>query len=125
MVKSSRCSRSNSAWATATPTRLLIMRSPSRRFVARLSGHTAAAVLKLYNQDGYRMARARSQAFTARSVLRVARCLGHSESLAALVFEWLPGQSLTEFINAGQMKPETLARVGAALAELHAQDPFD
>jgi thiamine kinase-like enzyme len=96
---------------------------PERRYVARLCGQGTAIVLKLHDQNGYGAAGIRLRAFTSRGVLRLARCLGHSDSVAAWAFEWVPGVSLEELLAAGQVERDTIARVGTALAELHAQEP--
>jgi Phosphotransferase enzyme family len=96
---------------------------PERRAVLRLdSGGEPQAVLKLFTAHGYETARQASQPFTSRGALRLAPNIGHSDRHQILAFGWLPGRLLSKAMRdpsfpAGRLKP-----VGAALAELHAQD---
>lgn len=101
----------------------LLKYKPERRAVLRLdcSGEPHA-VVKLYKSSGYETARRVSQRFNSCGALRVAPVVGQSDQHQALSFGWLPGRLLGTAMkepgfSAGELKP-----VGAALAELHAQD---
>jgi tRNA A-37 threonylcarbamoyl transferase component Bud32 len=97
---------------------------PERRYVAKLSsGEEPRAVLKFYAEPEYRAARDNSQAFESRGLLRLAPRIGYSDRYRVLAFEWLPGKLLREAILDADFDPDTVGTVGAALAELHAQNP--
>ena len=99
---------------------------PERRAVLRLdSGDEPQALLKLYTVRGYETARRASQRFTSRGALRLAPDFGHSNRHQILAFGWLPGQLLSNAILDPSFAACGLEPVGAALAELHAQDPAD
>ena len=99
---------------------------PERRAVLRLdSGGEPQAVLKLYSASevrGYETARQVSQRFTSRGALRLAPDIGHSDRHQILAFGWLPGRLLSNAIRDPSFAASELEPVGAALAELHAQD---
>lgn len=96
---------------------------PERRAVLRLDcGGKPQAVIKLYTVRGYETARLANQHFTSHGALRLAPDLAHSDRHQILAFGWLQGRLLSKATRdpsfaAGELKP-----VGAALAELHAQD---
>ncbi|MBA2442462.1 MAG: phosphotransferase [Rubrobacter sp.] len=100
---------------------------PERRYVAQLLNGGARALLKVYTGDGYRAARTNAEAFTeafkTRGPFRLAPLVGHSDRHRLLVFEWLPGRSLSEALLEPGLHPDELSTVGAALAELHSQEP--
>ena len=97
---------------------------PERRYVAQvLAGGEARAVLRVYAAPGYRAARGNGTALASRGRLRLARRLGRSDRLCSLAFEWLPGHSLSEALADPARGPRSVAAAGAALAELHGQDP--
>jgi aminoglycoside phosphotransferase (APT) family kinase protein len=97
---------------------------PERRYVARLRGrHGADAVLKVYSEEEYRVAHRPAPVFAARGALRLPRCLGRCAPQAVVTFEWLPGRVLSQTLGKPCLEPATLSAVGAALAELHAQEP--
>lgn len=96
---------------------------PERRYVARLETPAGALALKLYDRSGYAAARLAATAFAARGPLRFPRLRGASDLSCALAFEWLPGQGLNELLAGTTLDPETMTLAGAALAEVHAQDP--
>ncbi len=97
---------------------------PERRFVARLvvEGQPRAA-MKVYTQPGYRVAEHNAKAFKSRGPLRIAGQLGRPGSHNILVFEWLEGRLLREVLQQPGLELEPVRTVGAAIAELHAQDP--
>jgi aminoglycoside phosphotransferase (APT) family kinase protein len=98
---------------------------PQRRYVARLRGRgVAGAVLKCYTKGGYRDAAARSNGFTSVGAVQVARRLGGSDRHRVLVYGWLDGTLLSDLMVQRPPARSATASVGAALAELHAQEPI-
>jgi hypothetical protein len=96
---------------------------PERRLVARLdNGNGPQAVLKTYTLHGYEAPRRLSQRFTSRGALRLAPDLGRTDRHQTLAFGWLPGRLLSDAILDPSFSAGALEPVGAALAELHAQD---
>lgn len=96
---------------------------PERRYVARLIvGGEPCAALKMYTERDYLTVRDKAGRFRSRGVLRFARQLGYSDRHCTLAFEWLPGRLLSESILDPEPDLEAVAAVGAALAELHAQN---
>lgn len=97
---------------------------PERRYVARaLKCDRPFAVLKLYSEREYDLARRNVNAFRSQAPFRAARCLGMSDRRRILVHEWLIGRVLGEAVSDPEPDIEALRPVGAALARLHAQDP--
>jgi aminoglycoside phosphotransferase (APT) family kinase protein len=97
---------------------------PERRFVARLETEDGeSAALKLYAERSYRAAGHNAFAFVPRGELRLAECLGRSDRHRAVAFEWLPGRTLDQIMIEPGFDDSTLATVGAAVAEIHAQQP--
>ena len=97
---------------------------PERRYVAELRAAAGARVLlKAGTQKGYARSRLHATAFRSQGPLRVARLLGADEEQCVLAFEWLPGVELFDLCAAEELDEGTVARAGAALAELHSQDP--
>jgi thiamine kinase-like enzyme len=97
---------------------------PQRRYVGRLAESRAEQSrllkVKLYTSADWRAAQQNALAFTSRGPLRTARCLGAHNRVVG--FEWLTGEPLTTALQS--CSPERLMRlVGAALAEVHAQEP--
>lgn len=97
---------------------------PERRYVGRLTESRAeqprALKVKLYTASSWRAARRSALAFTSRDPLRTARCVGALNRVVG--FEWVTGEPLTTALRS--RPPEGLMRlVGAALAEVHAQEP--
>jgi aminoglycoside phosphotransferase (APT) family kinase protein len=98
---------------------------PEQRFVARLEGVDGErAALKLHARErSYAKAGRNAVAFTSRGPLRVPACVGRSDRLRATALEWLPGENLDGLIGKPGFDTSLLASVGAALAELHLQEP--
>ena len=97
---------------------------PERRFVARLQGENGeSAALKLYAERSYGSAGHNAVGFQSRGPLRLPACIGRSDGRRSLAFEWLPGQRLDGLLVKDGFDASLLARVGAALAELHSQEP--
>ena len=95
---------------------------PERRFTAELRSGDRRVVVKAYTRRGFTRARINATAFRSRGALRVARLVGSSEPHRLLAYEWLPGRLLREIC----LEPDgdrSVALTGAALAELHAQNP--
>ena len=102
----------------------VLVYKPERRCVARLdAGGEARLALKVYTELGYQAARGKAAAFASRGPLRLAPWLGSSDRHATLAFEWRPGRLLSESLEDSHTAPGTLAAVGAAVAQLHAQRP--
>ena len=97
---------------------------PRRRYVAKLlSGGAPRAVLKVYAESGYPAARASAAAFAPRGPLRLAPLLGASDRHRIVASGWLTGRSLYEALGEATFDLRDMTTVGAAVAELHAQDP--
>jgi aminoglycoside phosphotransferase (APT) family kinase protein len=94
---------------------------PERRYVARHAG--GAAVVRAYDAAGHVAALQSSNAFRSRGALRVARRIGSSDACRALAFEWLPGNPLDALLGDAISVEAASTSTGAALAELHAQEP--
>jgi tRNA A-37 threonylcarbamoyl transferase component Bud32 len=97
---------------------------PERRFVAQLEGSAILAPIKLkaFCRTTFGPARATATAFRSRGPLRLARCLDVWDNQRVLLFEWLPGQPLSETMPSAALDPEVICTVGASLAELHQQE---
>lgn len=97
---------------------------PERRYVAQLVSETGPqAVLKVYDATNYGPAAGRNKAFGNQGPLRFSQRLGRSNRHRILALEWVPGRPLNEAILSQDFKVSKVAAVGAALAELHAQQP--
>ncbi len=97
---------------------------PDRRYVAQLlTADGAQAVLKFYSAKEYADANVGAEAFASRKWLRVARQLGRCDTQRLVAWEWLHGRSLDEALLSSTDNPQAGEIVGAALAELHSQNP--
>src|SRR5262249_7040664 len=97
---------------------------PERRYVARLTvGGAPRVALKAYSRPGYDAAQANAKAIKSGRTFRRAGRLGRSARHPLLALEWLPGRLLTEALTDPDFAPDAVEAVGAALAELHAQNP--
>lgn len=96
---------------------------PDRCCVAQLQSRTAQALLKVYSKDDYENAARAAKCFCSTNNLRMAQRLAASRGRSLMATEWLPGQSLDLALCAGDIAPGMLGGVGAALAELHGQQP--
>lgn len=95
---------------------------PERRYVAQVVNQDQArAVLRVYTRPGYQAVRNCWSQFESRDYLQVASQLGCCDERQILAFEWLSGRSLAAAISDPALGVETMATVGAALAELHSQ----
>ncbi|HSK10256.1 MAG TPA: phosphotransferase [Vicinamibacterales bacterium] len=100
----------------------VIAYKPGRRCVMALREDAAgAAVLKAYTGAGFGHAGAGARAFRSAAPLGVASVAGRSRRHRLLAFQWMPGENLSGLVARGCADEECLARVGAALAALHAQ----
>jgi ATP-binding cassette subfamily B protein len=96
---------------------------PERRFVAKISGKSAfCAALKIYSKEGFEAAYFNSRVFSSKDILKIPRLLSAFPRKSILIFEWINGSPLDFDIRlpGGEKK---LQDVGAALAELHSQNP--
>jgi len=106
-----------------TPLRCLAYK-PERRYVAGLvAGEEDGAVLRVYAEPEYESALLAASAFASRELLRTPRRLGRSKRFRIIVQEWLPGCPLSEALGDAELPLRTVEQVGAALAELHQQNP--
>jgi Ser/Thr protein kinase RdoA (MazF antagonist) len=95
---------------------------PERRYVAQLvTSGEPQAVLKLYTGTGYKEAKGNAKGFRSGKILRVPRTLGHSDKHGVLAFEWMEGQLLSDALSDPHLNLSMVEKVGAALAEVHAQ----
>jgi len=106
-------------------TQLLNLRyKPERRYVGQLRSDTnIQAVLKAYTKEDYLQAKTNAQAFHSGTVLNIAPTLGYSDRDRLLAFEWIPQLPLNEAIAQQQFNYNAVTLTGAALAEVHAQNP--
>ena len=99
---------------------------PERRYVARLvAAGEPQAVVKFHTPYAFRRVRVSTGAFGQSGPLRVPRCIGVAEEAGAIGFEWLPGRLLSEIVAEADHDTAALLETGAALAELHAQEPLN
>ncbi|HET9493642.1 MAG TPA: phosphotransferase [Chloroflexia bacterium] len=97
---------------------------PERRYVARVDTEAGPqVVMKFYTENGYPRARVNAKAFKSQGVLQVPRRTGHSDRHRLLAFEWMGGRLLSDALMEPGFDLAEMERVGAALAEVHAQDP--
>jgi tRNA A-37 threonylcarbamoyl transferase component Bud32 len=109
-------------WAAAVE---LIRYKPDRRYVAKLTiDKIPRALIKLYAPSGFDAAYRNARRFSAESYHRPA-LIGISGRRRALVWNWMPGQPLTDLIQKIQVPLSSVGSAGAALAELHAQRSDD
>lgn len=95
-----------------------------RRYVAQLLvENQPQALLKAYTDEAYQVAYNNATKFQSRSVLRLAKPIGGSQSHNIIGFEWLPGSLLSEVILKPNLELSLIETVGVALAELHTQQP--
>jgi Ser/Thr protein kinase RdoA (MazF antagonist) len=96
---------------------------PERRYVARVDTDAGPqAVVKFYTENGYPRARVNAKAFTSRGILLVPPRAGGSKRHRLLAFEWMGGRLLSDSLMEPGFDLAQMERVGAALAEIHAQD---
>lgn len=95
---------------------------PERRYVARLSiGDRPAAALKLYTFDAYRAARRAEKTISGMQSNCFARCLGHSNSHAALLFEWVEGAAPLLSLPGSGPTSDQLCSAANTIHRLHSQ----
>lgn len=97
---------------------------PERRYVGQLrTDNHIQAVLKAYTKEDYPQAKINAQAFHAGTVLHIAPTLGYSDRDRLLALKWIPRLPLNDAIAQPQLNDNTITLTGAALAEIHAQNP--
>ena len=106
--------------ATCSPARRshleVLHHRPERRCVARLVGATGpVALVKLHAKQAYDQASRNAGLFTSRQSLLVPAPMGRSPKWRAVAVEWIDGES-------ADPTPTCAARIGTALAHLHAQE---
>lgn len=97
---------------------------PERRYVARVRSTEPGegdVVLKFHLAERHLRAREAARTFETREVLVVPPCRRGSKRHRITAHGWLGGVALRRSIDEA-VGPPSLARVGAALAELHSQD---
>lgn len=95
---------------------------PERRIVARIEDIDGRLmVLRGSLPADFAQSAAGAASFESRGPLKIARCLGVSPRDSAVALEWLPGRELAGVIADDDVRSSTMATVGSALAELHAQ----
>jgi aminoglycoside phosphotransferase (APT) family kinase protein len=95
--------------------------NPERRYVGLLKGVGTQAVIKLYGDGVFGRARAAAVTPYVSGALQTPRSIGRSRRHRAVVFEWLPGERLSDLLAIPRIDIERFQQVGAALAELHRQ----
>jgi streptomycin 6-kinase len=78
------------------------------------------AVLKIYEERGYRKSK-RVATFLSEKTPWIARPLGYSDSLRALVFSWSDGVSLRQNVCAASFDKHPIEATGRTLARFHSQ----
>jgi aminoglycoside phosphotransferase (APT) family kinase protein len=107
-----------------TAARLETLRhNPERRFVGRLIvDQRPVATVRCYTGRDYAGIVAKAGMLTSREPLRLARRLTRRERWHLLAFEWLRGDLLDDAVRQRTASPYVMRVVGAALAQLHAQE---
>jgi aminoglycoside phosphotransferase (APT) family kinase protein len=96
---------------------------PERRCAVKLMvDGEPRGVLKFYTELGFPAAHVASRALASSDRLRLPARVGRSRRHHLLAYEWLPGRTLGERMHEGADVVSLLPSVGAALAELHAQE---
>ncbi len=97
---------------------------PERRYVAKITtSGEPRAVMRFYTACDYQRARQALSVLEPRGQLRLASLTGWSDTHHALALDWLPGHPLVDGTPGANLDHDTVSRVGAALAELHCQNP--
>ena len=97
---------------------------PELHYVGKLSPTAAEpAILRICREEALALVIRGAEAFISRGPLRVSRLAGVSERECVVVQEHLAGLWLGGAIFDPSLKAESMVIVGAALAELHAQEP--
>jgi len=96
--------------------------NPERRFVGCLHADGAdVATVRCYGSADFERATGKTGALLSRGSLRLARTVMRVPRLRLLAMEWLEGELLHDALLDGSASHESMHRVGAALAELHAR----
>lgn len=96
---------------------------PERRYVGRVRHGRRVLSVRLYGAAEFGRAVAGSATLRPGETLALARPAGRSRKHRALAFAWLAGRPLRDAASDPSVHPALFARVGRALAELHAQEP--
>jgi aminoglycoside phosphotransferase (APT) family kinase protein len=96
---------------------------PEMHYVGKLNPIAAEpAILRVCREEALASVIRGAEAFVSRGPLRVSRAIGVSKRESVIVQEYLSGLWLGAAIHDHSLKTETMSIVGAALAELHAQE---
>lgn len=94
---------------------------PERRYVGLIvTDRGERAVLKIYEQSGYRKSR-QVGTFLLEKPRWIARQLGHSDSHRAQIFDWSAGFPLSRNVCAANFDRHPIEAAGGILAKFHSQ----
>lgn len=97
---------------------------PERRYVAKLlTDEGAQVVLKFYTKDDYHTVNTGTKAFRSHGQLSIPRRIGRSNRHHIIAFQWLPGRLASEAMYNDELECKEVESIGAAIAELHSQNP--
>ncbi len=95
---------------------------PERRFVAQVAvGGRPLAVLKIYSDTAYALARRAAKTICGSAGLSHARCIGHSDRHATLLFRWIDGPLLSELSTDVAQAEQLFCQAAGVLRSLHAR----
>ena len=94
---------------------------PERRYVGLIvTNHGERAVLKIYEESGYRKSR-QVGSFLSEKPRWIARQLGHSDGYRAQIFDWSTGLPLSQNVCSANFDRHPIEATGGILAKLHSQ----
>lgn len=96
---------------------------PERRYVGLCTLGGSQVVLKAYTKEDYPQAKANAQSFVSRGILEIAPNIGYSDRNRLLAFNWIHQLPLNAAIAQPNFNDTSAILTGAALAEVHAQNP--
>ena len=98
--------------------------TPERRWLGAIDdGGRPRAALRVHSPETFPRARWSAESLHDGEGLRLPRFLGHCRDRCATAVEWVPGRPLDQALFDPALHRIELEGVGAALAELHAQEP--
>ncbi|WP_416673913.1 aminoglycoside phosphotransferase family protein [Egbenema bharatensis] len=97
---------------------------PERRYVAQLQVKgQPQAIIKAYTNYSFRQVKANSKTFQSIDQVNIPSLIGHSRPNQLLIYPWVSGQSLHELITTSSLNEDIGIQTGAALAQIHQQNP--
>ncbi len=97
---------------------------PERRYVAAWTPEGQPSATLRLHAEAYSRALSAARLLRSCGDLRVPSLIGHADRWRAMLVDWVRGTSLIDVLHAPEADVASVfARVGAALAELHAQAP--